>query len=79
MSRARLLSRMPRAVAAVVGAAVLAATSCRRFQPAPLSPADSASALESRSLADPGLRALFDRVLPGSAPRWPIETWISPR
>ena len=75
MSRARLLSRMPRAVAAVVGTAVLAATSCRRFQPAPLSPADSASALESRSLADPGLRALFDRVLPGSAPRWPIETW----
>ena len=26
-------------------------------------------------MADPGLRALFDRVLPGSVPRWPIEEW----
>jgi outer membrane protein, heavy metal efflux system len=75
MSRAGLLPRTPCAVAAVVGAMALAATSCRRFQPAPLSPADSASALESRSLADPGLRALFERVLPGGPPRWPIAKW----
>jgi outer membrane protein TolC len=66
---------MPCAVAALVGALSLAATSCRRFQPAPLSPADSASALESRSLADPELRALFERVLPDGAPPWPIEKW----
>src|SRR5262245_9584645 len=49
--------------------------SCRRFQPAPPPPADSATALESRSLADSELRALFERVLPGGAPRWPIEKW----
>src|SRR5262249_29704598 len=67
--------RMARAVAALLGALALAAMGCRRFQPAPLSPADSASALESRSLADPELRALFERVLPGGAPRWPIEKW----
>jgi outer membrane protein TolC len=67
--------RTPRAVAALVGALALAAPGCRRFQPAPLSPADSASALESRSLADPELRALFERVLPGGTPRWPIEKW----
>src|SRR5215468_10830944 len=67
--------RMPCAVAALLGALALAAMGCRRFQPAPLSPADSASALESRSLADPELRALFERVLPGGAPRWPIEKW----
>ena len=67
--------RMPRAVAALVGVLALAAMGCRRFQPAPLSPADSASALESRSLADPELRALFERARPGGAPRWPIEKW----
>src|SRR5262245_10650634 len=67
---------MPCAVAALAGAVALAAaTSCRRFQPAPLSPADSASALESRSLDDAEVRALFERVLPGGAPRWPIEKW----
>lgn len=67
--------RTPCAVAALVGAVALAATGCRRFQPAPLSPADSASALESRSLADPELRALFERILPGGASRWPIDRW----
>jgi outer membrane protein TolC len=67
---------MPCAVAVLAGAVALAtAPGCRRFQPAPLSPADSATALESRSLADPELRALFERVLPGGAPRWPIEKW----
>ena len=70
-----MLPRKPCTIAAFVGAVALAATSCRRFQPAPLSPADSASALESRSLTDPELRALFEQVLPGGAPRWPIEKW----
>jgi len=59
----------------LAGVVALATTGCRRFQPAPLSPADSASALEGRSLADPDLHALFERVLPGGAPRWPIEKW----
>jgi outer membrane protein TolC len=71
----RSLPRLPFAVAALIGGAALAATGCRRFEPAPLSPADSASELESRSLADPGLRSLFERVLPSGAPRWPLETW----
>jgi outer membrane protein, heavy metal efflux system len=70
-----LLRRKPCAVAALVGAVALTATSCRRFQSVPLSPADSAAALESRSLADPELRSLFERVLPGGVPRWPIENW----
>jgi outer membrane protein, heavy metal efflux system len=71
----RVLPRRSCAVAALVGAVALTATSCRRFQAVPLSPADSATALESRSLADPELRALFEGVLPGGAPRWPIEQW----
>jgi outer membrane protein TolC len=67
--------RLPHGVQAVVGVVALVATGCRRFEPVPLSPADSASALESRSLADPGLRALFEQVLPERARRWPLETW----
>src|SRR5262249_6631752 len=69
-----LFPRTP-SVAALVAGLVLAATSCRRFVPAPLSPVDSASALESRSLADPELRAVFERVLSGGAPSWPIAQW----
>jgi hypothetical protein len=68
-------SRTPSALAALFAAVALAAASCRRFQPMPLSPADSASALESRSLNDPELPALFERVLLDGAPRWPIEKW----
>jgi outer membrane protein, heavy metal efflux system len=70
-----LLPRVPCVLAALVGGVALAGTGCRRFEPAPLSPVDSASALEGRSLADPGLRALFERVLPGGPPRWPIDRW----
>jgi outer membrane protein TolC len=70
-----LLHRTSCAVAALLGAVALAAASCRRFQPAPLSPGGSATALESRSLADPGLRALFEQVLPERAPGWPLGKW----
>ena len=56
----------------LLAAALLAAGGCRHYEPAPLAPADSAAALESRSLADPGLRALFDELRPGS---WPLARW----
>src|SRR5262249_55507004 len=55
-------SRMPCAVVVFAGAVALAAVpGCRRFQPAPLSPADSATVLESRSLADPEASGPRDR------------------
>jgi hypothetical protein len=41
----------------------------------PLSPTDTADALKSRSLADPGLRALFERAVPGSERQWPRKVW----
>jgi outer membrane protein TolC len=56
-------------------AALVMANGCRHFEPAPLVPADSAAALESRSLADPGLHALVEKVLPGGAPVWPLAKW----
>ena len=45
---------------------------CKHFEPAPLSAAESAAALERRSLDDPGLKALFDEVRPGT---WPRVQW----
>jgi outer membrane protein TolC len=52
-----------------------AALACRHFEPAPLSPDAAAEALEKRSLADPGLRSLFETVLPSPPPQWPLEKW----
>ena len=59
----------------MLAGALLLASACRHFVPAPLAPAESAAALESRSLADPGLHALLDKVLPGGTPAWPLAKW----
>jgi outer membrane protein TolC len=61
-----------RTLAALLLAVGLGAGGCKHFEPAPLSAADSAAALESRSLGDPGLRALFDELRPGT---WPPAQW----
>jgi outer membrane protein, heavy metal efflux system len=72
----RSAARALRAIA-VCSSLALAAVSlgCRHFEPAPLSPAESAAALENRSLADPGLRSLFEKVLPNPPEQWPLEKW----
>jgi outer membrane protein TolC len=48
---------------------------CRHYQPAPLAPEASAEALENRSLSDPGLRSLFEKVLATPPATWPPEKW----
>jgi len=60
------------AVSLALGGALVA---CRHFEPIPLSPGASAAALESRSLSDPGLRSLFEQVLPHPPAQWPLEKW----
>ncbi len=63
------------------GSALLAASAlvlgcaAQRYQPAPLSAEASAAALESRSMADPGLRAFAQRHLGRTAGEWPPSTW----
>jgi len=52
-----------------------AALACRHFEPKPLLPEASADALENRSLSDPGLRSLFDKVLSPPPAQWPPEKW----
>ena len=54
---------------------LLAGCSAQQYKPAPLSPEASAAALESRSLADPGLRSFEDSHLGHRASEWPPGTW----
>jgi cobalt-zinc-cadmium efflux system outer membrane protein len=55
--------------------ALLAACAAQHYQPAPLSPEASASALESRSLADPGLRSVENSYLGSVSAEWPPSSW----
>jgi cobalt-zinc-cadmium efflux system outer membrane protein len=57
--------------------AALGLTGCavRRYQPAPLSPTDTASHLESRNLQDPGLREFLEKNIGHALTPWPMENW----
>ena len=48
---------------------------CARFQPQPLSPADTAANLESRSLDNPDLRAFIETNLHRELNTWPAKRW----
>ena len=48
---------------------------CARFQPQPLSPAETAAGLESRSLDNPGLKAFLETNLNRELPTWPAAKW----
>ena len=53
---------------------LFAGCAAQRYQPSPIVAATSASQLESRSLADDGLRSFIEKNLGQSAPR-PLKTW----
>jgi outer membrane protein TolC len=48
---------------------------CARFQPQPLSPAETAAGLESRSLDNPGLKTLLEKNLNRELNPWPAAKW----
>jgi outer membrane protein, heavy metal efflux system len=48
---------------------------CVRFKPQPLSPADTAASLESRSLANPDLKAFLEKNLHRELNPWPVAKW----
>ncbi|HEY3852211.1 MAG TPA: TolC family protein, partial [Steroidobacteraceae bacterium] len=60
---------------ALLAPVLLAGCSAQQYKPAPLSPEASASALESRSLTDPGLRSFEDSYLGHPQSEWPPGTW----
>ncbi len=47
----------------------------QRYRPAPLSPAETASSLEVRSLLDPGLQRFVERNLGHEFGAWPPKAW----
>ena len=51
---------------------------CARFESKPLDPAQTAVELESRSLADPGLRRFLETNLGRDLPAWPLKSWDFP-
>jgi len=58
-------------------ALILAGCAARRYQPAPIAPAETASRLETRNLADPGLHAFVEKNVGHSVAPWPPKTWDS--
>ncbi len=51
---------------------------CARFEPRPLAPAETAAALESRSLSNPELRSFLETNLHRVYPEWPLRSWDFP-
>ena len=56
-------------------AAITVLTSCAHYRPKPLTPAGAMNTLESRSLADSGLRAFLSTNSPPLAKEWPRSSW----
>src|ERR1022692_629780 len=50
-------------------------TGCVRFQPQPLSPAETAAGLEGRSLANPDLKSFLEKNLNRELSTWPAAKW----
>src|SRR5579862_6018595 len=53
----------------------LSGCAVQRYRAAPLSPAESATRLESRNLQDPGLRAFLKENLGHAVRAWPPKSW----
>jgi outer membrane protein TolC len=51
---------------------------CATFQPQPLSPSQTASAFEARTLDDPGLKAFLEENLHRAITPWPPKSWDLP-
>lgn len=64
-----------RALGQVIGLLALGLAGCVPFEPKPLDPARTAAELESRSLADPGLKRFVQTHWPQAARDWPPQRW----
>ena len=60
---------------AVLAFTLALASGCVHYKPKPLAPAQNISRLESRSLADAGLRAFIETNAPGRLKDWPTREW----
>lgn len=67
-----------RIVVFMVALAALCGCAVQKYRPAPLAPAQTAAAIESRSFADPGLRKYYLANSPTSPALWPPSEWRLP-
>ena len=67
--------RISVAITMLAAMCLLAGCAMQRYTPAPIVAATSASQLESRNLADPGLRSFEERNLGHPVSPWPPENW----
>jgi cobalt-zinc-cadmium efflux system outer membrane protein len=58
-------------------ALILTGCAARRYQPAPIVATETASRLETRSLADPGLHAFVEKNVGHAVTPWPPQAWDS--
>lgn len=61
-----------------LGVLIVMLAGCASYTPQPLSPADTAAAFETRTLADPGLKAFIGSNLKREVTPWPPTTWDLP-
>lgn len=61
--------------AAFCAAAVLCGCAFQKYHPAPISPLETAAALQARTLADPGLRQFMAGNSQPPPPAWPLPHW----
>jgi len=61
----------------LLAALILTGCAARRYQPAPIAPTETASRLEMRNLADPGLHAFVEMNVGHSVAPWPPKIWDS--
>ena len=54
---------------------ILTGCAARRYQAAPIVPTQTASSMESRNLAEPGVRAFVEKSVGHAVSPWPPKTW----
>jgi hypothetical protein len=63
------------AVVIMCASGLLSGCAFQKYRPAPLSPRQTAAALQSRTLTAPGLREFMQETAGKGATAWPIEQW----
>jgi len=64
-------------LACIVLAAGLLLAGCVRYEPRPIDPSRFAADLDSRTLADAGLKVFMEKALGHEVSPWPVQSWTS--
>lgn len=69
------MNAIRKGIASLSGVFLLASCAVQRYRPVPIVPSATASAFESRNLADPGLQSFEEQNLGHPVSPWPPKTW----